>query len=680
MNARNIFVLSVGVSLVTLCGCEFAPSEAPDGGAEDASSPPARSPDAAVESPGTSVGDDADGKARPGASQDENDAGEDTESGDGNDGCSSTCEASASCAQATALTAGTSQHAFRSAGLDGFWYHYTLFPRQALHLGVTTSFHGSLALYVSPDGDCARLYGQMPQTAYLQPSTSAATSAVNTGASPLELLIQVDSDDAYGSFTLEASVVDACEGNDCESSCGDGSVDGSEQCDDANLEPGDGCSANCVRELGWGCSGEPSQCASALPGDLSEGAEPLVDGDFTLAGYTLEPACGASPCAGSSRWFVIDVADGNVLWVGLDSDQLLDGEVSFWRDPITAEAGVPQPLVQFAFGGPMNRLKAAHGAAWQAYADMRIFVRVSDLGHNPSSLNFQLRHKLSPYKGCGDGLLDEGWHEHSGGCHGATPCGAFPEPCDDANNIDGDGCDATCHVEAGWDCWSGPCVQPSCGDGIVHASEECDDGAHVDGDGCSADCHTEPGYLCPPNPEPCALYQPGDACWNAEALVDGEYAWSGYLADNHCTLQTPPSRGFFRQCRGADRWFDVIVPAGQTLTVRASTNEQYMRFELIDISENCAGSEAALSTRDFTQGAPATGSYFNTSDGERRLAVAFSLGGQATSEHFALTHTLAPTGCGDGYIDAFGQHGASEGCDDGNTADGDGCSSTCNVE
>lgn len=45
--------------------------------------------------------------------------------------------------------------------------------------------------------------------------------------------------------------------------CGDGVVDTAdgETCDDTNTTPGDGCSATCTVESGWGCTGQPSVCA-----------------------------------------------------------------------------------------------------------------------------------------------------------------------------------------------------------------------------------------------------------------------------------------------------------------------------------------------------------------------------------------------------------------------------------
>jgi cysteine-rich repeat protein len=63
---------------------------------------------------------------------------------------------------------------------------------------------------------------------------------------------------------------------------------------------------------------------------------------------------------------------------------------------------------------------------------------------------------------CGDGVVDEG------------------EACDDGNNINGDGCSASCTIEA------------YCSDGVLDIGESCDDGNNIDGDGCSSECGIEP--------------------------------------------------------------------------------------------------------------------------------------------------------------------------------------------
>jgi cysteine-rich repeat protein len=63
---------------------------------------------------------------------------------------------------------------------------------------------------------------------------------------------------------------------------------------------------------------------------------------------------------------------------------------------------------------------------------------------------------------CGDGALDLG------------------EACDDGNTLNGDGCSSLCRFE------------PRCGDGNLDAGEACDDGSASGGDGCSALCRLEP--------------------------------------------------------------------------------------------------------------------------------------------------------------------------------------------
>lgn len=47
--------------------------------------------------------------------------------------------------------------------------------------------------------------------------------------------------------------------------CADGTIAGTEECDDGNNVPGDGCDASCHIESGWQCVGEPSVCTRRLP-------------------------------------------------------------------------------------------------------------------------------------------------------------------------------------------------------------------------------------------------------------------------------------------------------------------------------------------------------------------------------------------------------------------------------
>jgi cysteine-rich repeat protein len=110
-------------------------------------------------------------------------------------------------------------------------------------------------------------------------------------------------------------------------------------------------------------------------------------------------------------------------------------------------------------------------------------------------------------------------------CGDGTPNATAGETCDDANLVDGDGCDSNCTptgcgngiITAGEDCDDGgesatcddDCTAAACGDGTLNqaAGEACDDGNTADGDCCSAGCGFESaGSLCPDD---------GDACTTA---------------------------------------------------------------------------------------------------------------------------------------------------------------------
>lgn len=95
------------------------------------------------------------------------------------------------------------------------------------------------------------------------------------------------------------------------------------------------------------------------------------------------------------------------------------------------------------------------------------------------------------------------------------------EACDDGNTEAGDGCSASCQVEAGWTCEASgtPCTA-ICGDGVVVDTEECDDGNAVEGDGCSA-CRVDDGYKCPVG-SPCVPTTCGDnVAEGTESCDDG---------------------------------------------------------------------------------------------------------------------------------------------------------------
>lgn len=96
--------------------------------------------------------------------------------------------------------------------------------------------------------------------------------------------------------------------------CGDGILLGTEACDDANVLAGDGCSAICIIEPGFSCTGMPSRCtrgdsgvhpdAAMLPVDAGglDGGVAVPDA-FTArdASIPFVAAGGACGCSATSR-------------------------------------------------------------------------------------------------------------------------------------------------------------------------------------------------------------------------------------------------------------------------------------------------------------------------------------------------------------------------------------------
>jgi fibro-slime domain-containing protein len=109
--------------------------------------------------------------------------------------------------------------------------------------------------------------------------------------------------------------------------CGDGYADPAEGCDDGNHTNGDGCDSKCRVELGFKCSGSPSVCTPTVCGDGKvEGAESCDDGNTTpfdgcSADCQAEPTCGKSGGACTSV-----CGDGIVLGEACDDGNLRNGD------------------------------------------------------------------------------------------------------------------------------------------------------------------------------------------------------------------------------------------------------------------------------------------------------------------------------------------------------------------
>ncbi|XP_041847930.1 pappalysin-2 [Melanotaenia boesemani] len=83
-----------------------------------------------------------------------------------------------------------------------------------------------------------------------------------------------------------------------QSYCGDGLIQGTEECDDGNLLDSDGCSKKCYKEKGFNCNGEPSQCyvfdGDGVCEDFERSSSVRDCGFFTPLGYTDQWAASAT--------------------------------------------------------------------------------------------------------------------------------------------------------------------------------------------------------------------------------------------------------------------------------------------------------------------------------------------------------------------------------------------------
>lgn len=248
--------------------------------------------------------------------------------------------------------------------------------------------------------------------------------------------------------------------------CGNGIVEGTEQCDDGNAVPGDCCNG-CVAEAGCEIERNDAQADAntydvlAMNGTVFAVASSNEDRDWYR--FTVPAARKAT--------IVAETIDGKTSHC---ANFAIDSELS-----LVSAAGAL--LAHDDNGGTGLCAKLEHGPLDPG--DYFIEARSSSQSE-AAPFDYGLALTMTLYE-CGDGLV--------------SPISG--EACDDENTTNGDGCDASCHVELGWAC-SNMLGAPSicsmgCGNGTIGPNETCDDGNNASEDGCSAACALEAGYQCP---------------------------------------------------------------------------------------------------------------------------------------------------------------------------------------
>lgn len=320
--------------------------------------------------------------------------------------------------------------------------------------------------------------------------------------------------------------------------CGDGARGQGERCDDGNTDAGDGCSAVCSIEAGYGCTGTPSVCAP-LEGreyvEIRQEAMPataaaVAGSTVPVMRFTIAPVAGAEPVPETAsvaltvrRGVISDIvslaafhdADGDGTYetqIGGDVVQQSDFGANFFdmRDlPVGAQ-------------GSLVRIEIRARLAAQ------VIVRELSMKF-PDSVTFD--HVQTASVSFADGTPDAMGGSVDGRCPLATrycavriiteggiathysitnpACGngilGAGETCDDGNRSSGDGCSDICRTEAGYTCAGAPSACVPCGNGGIEGSESCDDGNQISGDGCSDLCSVEAGFICTGAPSECSI-------------------------------------------------------------------------------------------------------------------------------------------------------------------------------
>jgi cysteine-rich repeat protein len=279
---------------------------------------------------------------------------------------------------------------------------------------------------------------------------------------------------------------DGCSSTCMEASCGDGIVQGGEECDDGNNVNTDGCLNNCSAAA----CGDGVLCGS-------------------LTDCTTGPTGGAEDCDDGGR--VSGDGCSDVCGIEFCGDGVVNNNTEECDDG--AENGT----------GP-NQCRA--GACTLPVCGDEIVDNAPEFGETCDPPDGVLCDDNCMLLSCGNGVLDDGEECDDGeGNSDTTPdacrtdctspgCGDTivdtGEQCDDGNSNPNDDCTDTCQNNVCGDgilndgveqCDDGAgnsdttpdacrtdCRVPGCGDGVADSTEECDDGNTSDEDPCTNEC------------------------------------------------------------------------------------------------------------------------------------------------------------------------------------------------
>jgi len=492
----------------------------------------------------------------------------------------------------------------------------------------------------------------------------------------------VTRDDQNGSFGLTIE----------EQICGNGFRGTGETCDDGNAAGGDGCSATCQVERGYTCTS--SGCFANVCGDGLVGAgEACDDGNFD-AGDGCSPACTIEGDTCADPQILTADPNGNVHTTGdtrgLGADYGAGCAQSNFNGDLFYSFTAPfSGRWHFTMQGDalLDGVFAAMTTCGVASSE----IACTDSGGRgrPEQISVEVLEGETIFfvvDGYGNFTSNEGAFTLSGW---ATRYVSVGEACDPA------GTTAVCNAGLRCDVASSTCVAPVCGDGIVEGDEPCDDGNNLDGDGCSASCTLEP----------IAIAAPGNEVLVTGSITLADGTWVPPLTS--CTPTNRTGSYFFDAYLLAndtqrDQVVDLSMAAGAILYLHV-----YEGPWQPDAPVGCLGGTLGSSTIRRNVAIPAgetrvvvvssgsagrTGGYTLTvrtgddcGDGVVGTSEQCDDGGRSDGDGCSASCTTEPgytctladgcyrNICGDGIV------GNGEICDDGDLDDWNACSNACQV-
>ncbi len=502
----------------------------------------------------------------------------------------------------------------------------------------------------------------------------------------------------------------------CEpvNTCGNGTLETGEGCDDGNTTAWDGCNAMCEIENEIACNVDAAgevgsdSCESGLC-DESWGAPGICEPTSTCGNGTLETGEGCDDgntiagdgCNASCEIENGEVCNYNAVWE--TSNNSCEGGIcdETWGAPGTCE--------------PANTCGNGILESWEwcddGNTDPNDECSATCLVEIDEECNTDTNGAVG-WLWCQAGICNTTWGA-PWVCELGGVCGNSVledrEGCDDGNNIDGDGCSSLCRIEDTYLCNQGPVgytldqscesgvcdeteinnvCEPAntCGNSVIEGSEVCDDGNTENGDGCSSACLFEDGEECDANvacqsgncdtTETPSVCEPADTCGNG-ILEWGEWCDDGNtIAGDGCSVVCLIEIG--DSCNTIAPW-EIGAASCET--------------EICDViwwdsgvcEPSLACGNSVLETNEWCDDG-------NTEDGDGCSNTCLIENTNVCNMNVA--GEVWPASCASGICDSSGNTdvcepvGAcgnnvielGEACDDGDTVNGDGCSDQCLLE